>query len=40
MVDVVIPAYNCKNELERALHSTASQTIAKKINVVERKSKL
>lgn len=34
MVDVVIPAYNCKNELERALHSTASQTIAKKINVI------
>ena len=34
MVDIVIPAYNCKDELERALHSTASQTIANKINVI------
>ena len=33
IVDVIIPAYNCKNELIRCLHSTASQTYADKIFV-------
>jgi glycosyltransferase involved in cell wall biosynthesis len=34
MIDVIIPAYNCKKELWRVLHSTASQTVAEKVNVI------
>ena len=33
IVDVIIPAYNCKDELIRCLHSTASQTYADKIYI-------
>ena len=33
IIDVIIPAYNCRNELIRCLHSTASQTYAKDIDV-------